>query len=1065
MRKSGLSVKSPVHTRFDDNGLVQPRQVPPPDTPAGMHEVEGEDESSSEHDSESDSGPEVAPSKPPPGERSGILPGRVESSQVDRDSTNKDLSENEGSEADTSESDQVDSSEESSEESSDETNGSDSADRGSGSSSEDSSSVSSGESSDSDSSSDDESSDSSVDDASKAPSSKNDDNIAIQTPAPPSMALQKPGFDGIHHGGERDSAGPQKLVPPGQGKTATQKRNARRRAARAAQRAAARGEQSLSARELETSSAAKDQDLNDHVAAKKAALLQRLGLGAQETPSTHGTESVAGSGKGSTTSQSLSAAKDSSASDVTSKKQADNSARAPSQETNRQANDKRDEKGGSESWRNKIVYRAVECCHDGVELSEPPFPFVQRWDPQQQYGDKSNRGGRSKRKQRDQQEYRDQSCRSSAKRRKYSGDFSDPAAPDGNDESYADYDNTTGVDNTVLNYDDDEGGWPEEEEGPSAQDAEEEGDLPPLPADVSALPILERGKAVPGMILTWKQLLLSKATNWQPQVSSLTGIVVNVPDDNTIEVRLAKRDRNLDRNEKVYDDDGNRIYDKFELPGLDDDGDDAAEQGYRTLDFADLMEPRILQYASEGTDSSTTLEQPSNSTTERPDPPGSKPNKEEPACTKASGSPDGTDSKDHETQNPQEEPESRQGGDEIPAAQEPIDTSISEDRRREISLLIHDAGFRKDVDPSVTDNRRLEPSSPYRQSEEMADDAPLHSEVPEGQDGMSARLPTQNTSNNVESQPTVVLEPFHGFSDYTSEVADEGPAAHPSETGSFPSGRQIDPDFSIELGENPICDLDDPATNSRSTPGRRNEDSNSPADRFGDNGLRDASDSSASDSSFPSLSDVWSMRSTNRSKTHSRNATLSTTKKARTDEANLPVDEDEELSSKLGQKRHGKTTKHKPALKMPGPPSQGKSDSKSASTTLLKIEEISSSPPRATRKSSSKTKHESNSQSIPEGSQVVSLSSDSSESELEEYYAEDSIDGTYVDPDMPTGPGWVKKTRARRGASVPVSSTARASASRRISSSQPQQSTDKRTTAALNSLLRAKKRVLAKNTV
>jgi hypothetical protein len=38
-----------------------------------------------------------------------------------------------------------------------------------------------------------------------------------------------------------------------------------------------------------------------------------------------------------------------------------------------------------DAWREKIIYKAVECCHEDMVLSEPPFPFVQRWDPQQKY--------------------------------------------------------------------------------------------------------------------------------------------------------------------------------------------------------------------------------------------------------------------------------------------------------------------------------------------------------------------------------------------------------------------------------------------------------------------------------------------------------------------------------------------------------------------------------------------------------------------------------------------------------------------------------------------------------
>ncbi len=100
------------------------------------------------------------------------------------------------------------------------------------------------------------------------------------------------------------------------------------------------------------------------------------------------------------------------------------------------------------------------------------------------------------------------------------------------------------------------------------------------------------------MVLTWKQWLLSKATSWQPQVSALTGVVIEVLDGNALTVRLANADRNIDcAARKTYDDDGNRVYDKFELPGMDEESEEAAEEGYRTLDLADMIEPRIVQAA------------------------------------------------------------------------------------------------------------------------------------------------------------------------------------------------------------------------------------------------------------------------------------------------------------------------------------------------------------------------------------------------------------------------------------------------------------------------------------
>ena len=59
---------------------------------------------------------------------------------------------------------------------------------------------------------------------------------------------------------------------------------------------------------------------------------------------------------------------------------------------------------------------------------------------------------------------------------------------------------------------------------------------------------------------------------------------------------------------------------------------------------------------------------------------------------------------------------------------------------------------------------------------------------------------------------------------------------------------------------------------------------------------------------------------------------------------------------------------------------------------------------------------------IPEGSQVVELSSSPPSVQFVEHYADDSVDGTYQDNSVPQGSGWVQKnfmTRSR-GKSVPA---------------------------------------------
>ncbi|KAI0106596.1 hypothetical protein F4776DRAFT_437622 [Hypoxylon sp. NC0597] len=251
-----------------------------------------------------------------------------------------------------------------------------------------------------------------------------------------------------------------------------------------------------------------------------------------------------------------------------------------------------------DSWRNKINYRAVECCHEGVELSEPPFPFVQRWDPQQQGSwvqKKNKRGGQSKRAQRNEAHFY-QDSRSGRKRKH---DESTMWDEEGYDDTFNGIDDNTNAD-VELDYDDpeDDRHYGTSEPTNDASQFTDVDDLPSLPSDLSNLPILRPGEVQVGMVITWQHWSCSSATNWQPQISNVTGVVVRIDDDATgLEVCLAKRDRYLDRTQKKYDQNtGQRIYDRFEAPDLDEDEDDEGEDdGFRTIGFAEMQQPRILQ--------------------------------------------------------------------------------------------------------------------------------------------------------------------------------------------------------------------------------------------------------------------------------------------------------------------------------------------------------------------------------------------------------------------------------------------------------------------------------------
>ena len=285
---------------------------------------------------------------------------------------------------------------------------------------------------------------------------------------------------------------------------------------------------------------------------------------------------------------------------------------------------------GDESWKDKIDLRAVECCYDGVELSAPPFPFVQRWDPQQQRGyitgNAKKRKGK-KRKRNNDEYYEDRSFRSQ-----------DQAArrddPDHSEE------NPYHRQNKAVRFN--EGDWPthEAEQESSTENAtteskdqershdenfedsiraneqllhETEGisadtlveveekndltnDLPILPEDLTICTALTLETAAKGGIVAFRQLEMSAETNWQPKISEYrTAIVDEILDDGTLAMTLAKRDSLL--KDIQYDEQtGERLYSKFEMPGYHDESSED-NNGKIEISFDELISPILVENA------------------------------------------------------------------------------------------------------------------------------------------------------------------------------------------------------------------------------------------------------------------------------------------------------------------------------------------------------------------------------------------------------------------------------------------------------------------------------------
>lgn len=240
-------------------------------------------------------------------------------------------------------------------------------------------------------------------------------------------------------------------------------------------------------------------------------------------------------------------------------------------------------------WRSKIMLTAVECCEVGVALSTPPFPFYQRWDVQQQ----------RKRKDRNMAAY------AAPKKRRKNGraeaeyvETYDKYNTDGNGDAL-NYDDAEEDDeyweegallDGIEDYDDDEE-WDATTDDPAGQQLlqetvsqELENDLPALPQDLSTLPLLAQNEIHVNDIITFSRLEASAATGWQPAVSPVrTAIVKAIDASNFLELELAKRDLP----QKEYNNEGKRMYRKFEMEDVD--------EPVIEVSWDELVEPKLLQ--------------------------------------------------------------------------------------------------------------------------------------------------------------------------------------------------------------------------------------------------------------------------------------------------------------------------------------------------------------------------------------------------------------------------------------------------------------------------------------
>lgn len=272
---------------------------------------------------------------------------------------------------------------------------------------------------------------------------------------------------------------------------------------------------------------------------------------------------------------------------------------------------------GDDSWKEKIDLRAVECCHEGIDLSTPPFPFVQRWDPQQQGGYKNGKAKKrkgKKRKRNNDNFYEESSHRNSHSKAARHHEYDSPA----HELQYAEHIDKEYVKAGLQEHEQEQMQVDRQDslaaseqllretEEVSSVTLQETADLPAVPQDPTSCPALTRDTATAGTVIAFKQFHMGLETNWQPIVTAYrTAIVDGVEEDGSLYMTPAKRDRPT--KEIYYDEQtGDRIYRKFEMPGYDEEED--ANDSKIELKFDELISPILIRAAEDKQE--VLLEQP-----------------------------------------------------------------------------------------------------------------------------------------------------------------------------------------------------------------------------------------------------------------------------------------------------------------------------------------------------------------------------------------------------------------------------------------------------------------------
>lgn len=657
-----------------------------------------------------------------------------------------------------------------------------------------------------------------------------------------------------------------------------------------------------------------------------------------------------------------------------------------------------------DSWRDKITYRAVECCYDDMVLSEPPFPFVQRWDPQQQYNSmrKRKRDSQHFEEHYDEESWYGVQDSGSSKRSKKNKTFG-AKNQEVQQEECPDEENAE----LELNYDDP----PTKLEAVDTQ-ATDLDDLPSLPTDPNTLPSALRDEVRVGMVVAWRRLQLSKTTNWQPQVQWVTGVVIS-RDDEKVQLMLAKRDR--DQDERAFDEDGNRMYDKFEMPEEGELEEYKPDDGHREMLWNDLTGARLVQ----GEPSPSMLNSPvgessdnhdvdllADQTELRGEPPA--PSKDDADSLQMRAGVEGDTAKVADANDEPQDSSSIPSGQNYPFIDisypvmgEPSNSNASEERSQPSTS-----------DKTARGDSQSQPKGFMSVAKDLQHSGayPTGINLPLGQialgeravaaDDEEAAVDVEDGNAHRDGHDRSSASTMHAsckLEDHKEQIPpiDYPQLPVPSSTSSLRSGRQPQYDKASKKKESrnktPI-----PRSGPSTLPW---DGSPSQKDGFPPEGH---SRGSSSDS-FPVLGDIWHAAKTS----NTQHTPLKSPQGSALGHKNKNLEHGQALSAQHSE-NEGVLNGNRSSCNAFPNASQPAPERPHSATSAQ-------SPRRSSRR---RSQPKSSPFVVPEGSQVITLTSSPASESFDENYADDNLDDTYEDPatsSLPKGEGWVTQKKAGRG--------------------------------------------------